>query len=801
MSVIWYKVWSDLWHNKIRTILAVISITAGVFAIGATFGMSDQLVAGMNAAHRATIPAHFTMGLTRNITEDTAHRLSKIEGVEEIALGSFTTIRYKTEPDGPWETGWLIMREDYEAQTYELLPLKAGKWPEGDQVGIERLSSQHFGLDLGDTVYFEVDDRPKARTINGKLRHNFVPPPAFGGPAVFFTDPEGMELFGVPRGEFTQILVRVSPYSPDQARTVASDIKDRLSKEEIGVAVTIYQNPNEHWGQFLMAGINLVLQIMAAVSLGASVVLVFNTLMGVITQQINQIGIIKAIGGTRWQIIKTYLSGVMVYGLLSLFIALPLGAFLAFVATRYFLNLFNIDYEQFQISPEAVALQVVAALGVPILAGLLPVLRGAAITVREAIGTYGIGSDFGSSWLDQTIERFSARYLSGPYALTLGNLFRRKGRLILTQSVLILAGTMFLAVMSLSASIDLTLDNIFANFNFDTTITFDENERVDYVTDLAERLEGVAYAEAWFSHGASILKEGQRMREAGIGAQLVGIPNGSELYRPPLIVAGRWLSPADGPAVVIRYDTAQENGINIGDTIKLDLGEFGADSWQVIGFYENIFSSVGETDPIYANLEAVSAATKQYNAGDEIRIRTQGHSEAYAQAVTDQLKSLYESRSVDVTNSETVIELRRNADNQFAVIITMLLVLAIIMAIVGGIGLMGALSISVVERTREIGVMRAIGARTGIILGMFMMEGVLQGLISWAVVVPISFILGRPMANALGIALFDANLDYRYDVGAVLIWLVIILVISTLASILPARNATTVSVRESLAYA
>lgn len=58
--------------------------------------MSDQLVAGMN----------------------TAHRLSKIEGVEEIALGSFTTIRYKIKPNDPWQSGWLIMREDYEAQTY-----------------------------------------------------------------------------------------------------------------------------------------------------------------------------------------------------------------------------------------------------------------------------------------------------------------------------------------------------------------------------------------------------------------------------------------------------------------------------------------------------------------------------------------------------------------------------------------------------------------------------------------------------------------------------------------------------------
>lgn len=800
MSVIWYKVWSDLWHNKIRTVLAVLSIAAGVFAIGATFGMSDQLISGMNRAHQASKPAHFTMGLINNIDQETANRLKKIEGVDDIALGSFEVIRYKIRPEDEWDTAWLIMREDYEEQQYELLPLKEGEWPRRNRVGIERLSSQHFDLNIGDTVYFEVDDRPKARTISGKLRHNFVPPPAFGGPAVFFTDAAGMELFDVPRGEYTQIIVRVTPYSEQLARDVASEIKDRLSKENIGVAVTIYQDPNEHWGQFIMAGINLVLQVMAVVSLGASVVLVFNTLMGVVAQQLNQIGIIKAIGGTRWQIVRIYLTTVLVYGLLSLLVALPLGAWLAFVATRYFLNLFNIDYEQFRYSTQALTLQTVAALAVPLLAALLPVLKGARITVREAISTYGLGSDFGSSKLDRAIEQFSHRFLSAPYAVAIGNLFRRKGRLILTQSVLILAGAMFLAVMSLSTSIDFTLDNIFNKHRYDLVINFDGEERIERVVDIAQLHQKVEYAEVWFSHGASVLNEGQRLREAGLGAQLVGIPNGSDTFRPPLLVEGRWLRPDDGAAVVIRKDTAEDNGIELGDTIVLDLGNLGDDEWQVVGFYQDVFNNVGETDPIYANLEAVFAATKNYYKGDQIRVRTDYDNEDYIEMVGSQLKQLYEANSIDITDSQTLPGIRRNADSQFSIVITMLLVLAVIMALVGGIGLMGALSISVVERTREIGVMRAIGARTPTILGMFMLEGVLQGLISWAVVVPISFVLGRPMAHALGVAIFDANLDYRYNYSAVLIWLGIVLTISALASILPARNATTVSVRESLAY-
>jgi putative ABC transport system permease protein len=801
MSVIWNKVWSDLWDNKVRTILAVFSIAVGVFAIGVTFGMSDQMLVGMDAAHQASKPAHFTIAVTQNVTADIVNRLKKIPGVDEIALGNFTAIRYKINPEDEWDTAWLINREDFEIQEYELLLLKEGEWPESSRVGVERLSSQSFDLEIGDTVYFEVDDRPKARKINGKLRHNFVPPPDFGGPAVFFADAEGMEAFGVDTGEFNQIIVRVKPYSAQLARDVASEIKDRLSKERIGVAVTIFQDPNKHWGRSIMEGMNLVLQVMAVVSLGASVVLVFNTLTGIITQQTHQIGILKAIGGTRGRIVQMYLSGVLVYGALSLLIALPLGMFLAFGLTQYMLNLFNIDYEQFQYSTQAVGLQIFAALGVPILAGLWPVLKGASITVREAISSYGLGGSFGNSWLDRTVERVGRKMLSAPYAVALGNMFRRKGRLMLTQGVLIMAGTMFLAVMSLSSSINFTMDNIFGRLKFDFTIMFDDYERLDRVLALTQTVPGVEYAEMWFEHGASVLKEGQRLKEAGLGAQLIGIPNGSNIFRPDLIVAGRWLSPADGPAVVIKKDTADDNNINLGDTIKLDLGELGDSDWQVIGFYQNVLSGIGETDPVYANLEAVLHATKKYNQGSQLRVRTISHDEAGVQHVATALKDLFETKSIDVTASEIIPEVRRNVDSQFAIIITMMLVLAVLMGLVGGIGLMGALSISVVERTREIGVMRAIGARTPTILGMFMMEGVLQGLISWLVVVPVSFALGKPMANALGLALFEAKLDYNFNFGAVLVWLAIVLVISILASIVPARSATSISVRDSLAYA
>jgi putative ABC transport system permease protein len=413
---------------------------------------------------------------------------------------------------------------------------------------------------------------------------------------------------------------------------------------------------------------------MAVVSLGASVVLVFNTLTGLITQQTHQIGILKAIGGTQGRIFRVYMVGVLVYGGLSLLIALPLGMMIAYGITQNFLNLFNIDYEEFRFSTLAVVLQFLAALAVPLLAALWPILHGTGITVREAISSYGLGGGkFGTNRFDRLIETIGQRFLSAPYAVALGNMFRRKGRLLLTQVVLILAGTMFLAVMSLSSSINLTIDNIFSKHKYDLLLAFDDDQRVDRVLSIAHSHPAVANAEVWFSHGASLLKAGQRLKEAGLGAELIGIPNGSNSFRPPLLVAGRWLAPDDGPAIVLRKDTADDNNIKVGDTVILDTGELGDAEWRVVGMYQDIFSGIGETDPVYANLEAVFKATKKHNVGGQVRVSLNRHDEPFVQQTTTELKQLFETKNVDVADSLVMLENRRNADSQFAITINMML--------------------------------------------------------------------------------------------------------------------------------
>jgi len=801
MGVIWYKIWFDLWNNKTRTLLAVLSITAGVFAVGTMFGMSDLLITNLDVSHRSVIAPHIDMYLTEPVDGETLLSLAKIPGVEDVEPYNSVSLQYKLHPQDAWRQGVIHMRGDFEHQKYELVQLREGRWPEKNDVGVERMAAQFLGLGVGDKVIFKIGETERILPISGLIRHPFVPPPQFMDVAFFFMDGQGLERLGISDGTFANLYVRVTPYSDYHAKEVATALKDQLAKQDIQVAAFQYQDPDKHWGRAFFDGITLVLQVLALVSVVMSAVLVYNTLSNLITQQTNQIGILKAIGGRTGTIITVYLASAFIYGALALVVALPLGAVVAFYMTKVFLNLFNIDYNQFEISRQAIGFQIASALVVPLLAGLAPTLQGAGLSVRQAIASYGLGwGRFGSSQLDRAIETIGQRWLPSQYATALGNMFRRKGRLILTQLVLITAGSAFLMVMSLTASLSFTLDNIFARQHYDTLIQFESNQRADRAVSLADSVEGVDFAEMHVIQSASLFVAGQLVKEAGISTSLEGIPSGSDLFR-PVLVAGRWLLPGDGRVVVLTRETAEKNHIGIGDLVTLDMGVLGKENWRVVGLYEPIFAGAFYAERIYAPLETVFAVTKKHNQGTFLYVRATSHTTEFVTSLTARLKELYDSRNMDVGASQTQPDARKTDEFQFSTTTSMLMDLSVVVASVGGIALMGALSISVVERTKEIGVLRAVGARSRTILSIFVMEGLLQGVLSWLIAVPVSLLFSQPLANAMGQAMFSATLDYQYDWPAVAIWLGIILVIATLASIMPARSATRISVRDSLTYA
>ena len=804
MSVLWAKLWFDLWHQKVRTVLVVTSVAAGVFAVGGIFGMSDQLIGGMDESHRKTQPSHINMFLQHAVGLANAEQLAKLPGVEGVDLGNQISVRYKMQQSAEWLGGNIVTRSDYAQQTYDVVTLKAGSWPTRNTIGVERLTAQYFGLKVGDNVLLEMpDETSRAFEITGLMRQPLVEPPQFGGDAVFFMDNQGLERLGIPNGRYFNLKARTEPYSEENARAAAAQIKDRLAKDRISVGATLFQGPTEHWARPLVEGVQLVLEVLAVVSLLMSVVLVTNTVTAIITEQTNQIGIIKAIGGTRRVIGRLYLSGVAFYGVLAFFISVPLGALLAFGASRWFLNMFNIEHEIFELSRRAFGFQVAAALAVPLLAALHPVLRGVAITVRQALASYGLGTgQFGRGRFEQALERAGLGRLPAGPALALGNMLRRKERLLLTQVVLIAAGAMFISVLSLNESLVFTLDTDLARRAYNIRFVFGREERFNRVLPMVNAMPEVAAAELWYVHPVSVLRAGQRAREVGSGAQIIGVPFGSDMYV-PRVLEGRWLTNRAANEIMISREMADENGLHVGDAVSLDMGEFGASAWSVAGIFKVAHRKVGDPDPVYAPADAVKAATKKFEQGSRLLVRTRSQSTADVEAVYRRINDALEARQVIVSTfgSATTAEDKVFALGQFSVVTALLLVVAVVVAVVGGLGLMGSLAISVVERTREVGVMRAVGARSRTIMIMFLLEGVLQAAVSWLLAVPLAFVVARPFARALGQVMLEMDLDFKFAFSAEGVWLVCVLVIAVLASAMPAQRAARIRVSESLAYA
>ena len=151
-------------------------------------------------------------------------------------------------------------------------------------------------------------------------------------------------------------------------------------------------------------------------------------------------------------------------------------------------------------------------------------------------------------------------------------------------------------------------------------------------------------------------------------------------------------------------------------------------------------------------------------------------------------------------STRTGAEDRRIFGERFNLLTVILLVMAFLLGTVGGLGLMGTMSINVLERRREIGVMRAIGASNGAVMRLVVVEGVVVGLMSWAGALVLAQPMSRLMSYAVGMAFLKRPLSYGFDWRAPLMWIVIVVVIAALSSLLPAWSAARISVRETLAY-
>jgi putative ABC transport system permease protein len=508
--------------------------------------MIDLQLSQMDAAHRNARPSHISLILRK---EADSRLLPEIESMPEIAgIDAMTplSIQFRASDESEWRVGTLIFRNEPNNQRYDLTTLTNGDWPSENSIAVEQMSAQYSGITPGNQVEIKTPETSANLRISAIVRHPFVKPPRFGGQIHFFASPALTEKFGLKPNSFRQLLAQVkTPYSEEKARETAKKIREFLNRRGSGVSVTLLQDPEKHWGRPLLAGIDHVLQLMAFASLFLASVLIFNTVSAHITQQTSQIGIMKSLGAARYRIAQLYLLETALIACFAIALALTPALVAAHFSAHALLGLFNIESSRFDASPRAIALMTTGGLAAPMLAALWPILRGASMNVREALSSYGLVSDFGGNAIDRWVDRFSERFLSTLNATAFGNLFRRKGRLILTQSVLIIAGVIFLILMSLIASVNRTLDNEMARSQYSVKLGFSNDQSASAITPLIKSIQASQSIEFWQRLPLEISKHQNTLKQKGsLGLQLLALPAGSEMYR-PYIESGRWLRPED----------------------------------------------------------------------------------------------------------------------------------------------------------------------------------------------------------------------------------------------------------------
>ncbi len=790
----WRKIASDLWGNRTRTLLVVLSIAVGVFAVGMIAGSRVILTRDLRAQYWASSPSSGTIYTIDAFDDDLVDVIRHMRSVQDAEGRRTVTVRYRTGP-GQWGTLQLIAIGDYDDIRVNKIRSKGGgAWPPPERAMlVEQSSLAALKAPVGGQVLIETPDGTRRWIRVAGVVHDLSQFPTFFTRTAYgYITFDTLEIVGEPRG-YNQVnfIVRDRPLDKAHVQAVAALVRDKIEKSERTVAFTLVLNPGKHWSDDGLRAMLLILGVLGMLALLLSGFLVVNTISALLTQQIRQIGIMKAIGGRARQIMAMYLSTVVIFGVLALIVAVPLGILGAQGLSGYTARLLNFDVGGYTLPPAVLAEEIAAGLIVPLLAALYPVLAGTRITVRAAITAYGLGEEGPRRGvIDRLLER--VRGLSRPLLLALRNTFRRKGRLALTLSTLTLAGGIFIGIMSVRDSLMATLADAFKYWNYDVQVEFDRAYRVEQLEREALTIPGIVRAESWAFRSVHRLRADDTESDTIF---LIALPAATDMLQ-PTVLQGRWLLPADENAVVINTDLLKnEPDIGVGDRITLKHAGRKL-RWRVVGIVRGVLSGPFA----YANYPYAAAAMRAVGRAERVQVVTDRHDAAFQSQVAQALEAQFRRLGLRLSAVQTIADLRRQIASQFNVIIVFLMVMAVLLAVVGSLGLMGTMSINVLERTREIGVMRAIGASDGAVFRIILGEGVLIGILSWVLGIVLALPLGKVLSDRVGITFLNSLPTFRFSWGGGVLWLGLVIILAAVASFLPAWNASRLTVRDVLAY-
>ena len=804
----WRKVLHDLIDNKGRTLLVVFSIAVGVFSIGVIAGAYQIISNDMSVSYAANIPANIEMRMG-NFDEDVLTSIHNQRGVKDAEARRVFNVRVRVPGTEQWTTLDMIAFESFEKNAINLLtPVEGATEPKKRELLLEQDALDHVAVGVGGLLEFQLPDgSTKTLPVVGIVRDTAA------GAGDFLASPSGyitmdtLQYMGQPK-LFNRGLVTVSGDGDDisHIREVGAVVKDKIEKSGYVVGRSRFSLTHEHP---LASTVNAVLGILMA--LGILIVflsssLIANTLSALLNQHLRHIGVIKLVGGQRKQVFRMYLALIMAFSVLALLIAVPFGGLGAYQLALYMASQLDFTLLGYRILPWALFIQIAVGLLVPLIAGLAPVLNGSRITVLRALSgdlaedeVQFKDGEMRLSWFDWAqvkVTRLLAKrgiHIPRPFVISLRNTFRRKSRLMLTLFTLTMGGAIFISVFNVRVTLHDYIGQIGKYFRADVTLDFDKAYRLQEVEQAVKSVEGVITVEGWqFASGELLDDQGNIVENL----TLLAPPAESTLVE-PILVAGRWLRPDDVRKMAVSEGLLKTYpNLKAGDSITMRIG--GRDEkWEVVG----LFKFVDQEGLLgYAPLEYISDVNNLANRSFSFRVVTAQHERAYQDAKAEELDKYLRDRGYKVRVAQAGSASLDTAVESLDTLVVFLLIMAVLTAIVGSMGLTGTMGMNVLERTREIGIMRAIGADDRAVMRTVIAEGIVIGSISFVLAIVLSFPFTYGLSTIVSLAVFQTPIDVVFTYLGYAIWLGLVLVLSTVASILPARNAARLTIREVLAY-
>ncbi len=805
----WRKVLHDLWDNKARTLLVVFSIAVGVFSIGVIAGAYQIISNDMSVSYAANNPANIEVRMA-NFDDAVLTSIHNARGVGEAEGRRVVNFRARPQGSEQWVALDVVALESFsENQVNLLVPVSGAVEAAKDEVLLEGDVLKKLNVAVGENLIFELSDGTlKELKVVGIVQDVSTGAGDFLAPPFAYVVMKTLPTLRQPE-LFNRAYVTVATGQDDLSyiREIGADLKDKLVKNGTAVSRTRFSETHKHP---LADTVNAVLGILMA--LGILIVflsssLIANTLSALLSQHLRHIGVIKLVGGRNRQVFAMYLTLIMAFGALALLIAIPLGGQGAYGLALFIAGEIRFNLLGYRIVPMALMIQVAVGLLVPLVAGLAPVIGGSRITVLRALSGDLAGDENKPQtaqqdrvpWFDYMLIRttriLAARgiHFPRPFIISLRNTFRRRGRLMLTLFTLTMGGAIFIAVFNVRVTLHDYIGAIGSYFRADVTLDFDKPYRIREVEQFALQVDGVQGVEGWQFINPELLYPDGTVAD---NLNMFAPPADSKLVN-PIIVAGRWIRVDDVRKMAVSEAILKYfPDLQPGDALRLKINGR-AEDWEVIG----IFKFVGREGILaYTPFEYSSQALNLTNRSFSFRVVTTQHDRAFQNLMAEKLDRFFRGQGFKVRQAESGLASLDTASESLDTLVVFLLIMAILTALVGAMGLTGTMGMNVLERTREIGIMRAIGADDRAVMRTVIAEGFVIGIISFALAIVLSIPFTYLLSMIVSLAVFETPIDVVFTFTGYGIWLGLILVLSVVASILPARNAARLTIREVLAY-